>query len=60
MKIIMKAGFEITEEIQNIARGYDFHTCYIENYGQMKEAEEKNRIIMDKLFYDLGVEKLEN
>jgi hypothetical protein len=56
----MKEGFEITEEIQNIARGYDFHTCYIDNYGQMKEAEEKNRIIMDKLFYDLGVEKLEN
>jgi hypothetical protein len=44
MKIIMKAGFEITEEIQNIASGYDFHTCYIDNYGQMKDAEYKNGI----------------
>ncbi len=57
MKIIMKAGFEITEEIQNIARGYDFHTCYIDNYGQMKEAEYKNEAIMDKLKI-LNVEKL--
>jgi hypothetical protein len=53
----MKAGFEITEEIQNIARGYDFHTCYIDNYGQMKEAEYKNEAIMDKLKI-LNVEKL--
>jgi hypothetical protein len=57
MKIIMKAGFEITEEIQNIARGYDFHTCYIDNYGQMKEAEYKNEAIMDKLKI-LNVDKL--
>ena len=57
MKIIMKAGFDLTEEIQNIARGYDFHTCYIDNYGQMKDAEEKNRIIMDKL-KQLNVDKL--
>ena len=57
MKIIMKAGFEITEEIEKIARGYDFHTCYIDNYGQMKEAEYKNEAIMDKLKI-LNVEKL--
>jgi hypothetical protein len=57
MKIIMKEGFEITEEIQNIASGYDFHTCYIDNYGQMKEAEYKNESIMDKLKI-LNVEKL--
>jgi len=32
MKIIMKEGFQLTEEIENIARGYDFHTMYIDNY----------------------------
>ncbi len=57
MKIIMKSGFEITEEIQNIAKGYDFYTCYIDNYGQMKEAEYKNEAIMEKL-KQLNVEKL--
>lgn len=59
MKIEMKTGFEITEEIQKIASGYDFHTCYIDSYTQMKEAEEKNEIIMSKL-NDLGVNKLNN
>jgi hypothetical protein len=53
----MKSGFEITEEIQNIAKGYDFYTCYIDNYGQMKEAEYKNEAIMEKL-KQLNVEKL--
>jgi len=57
MTIEMKAGFEITEEIQQIASGYDFHTCYIDSYTQMKQAEEKNRSIMDRL-NELGVEKL--
>ncbi len=59
MKIEMKPGFDLTEEIQNIAKGYDFHTCYIDNYGQMKEAESKNEIIMEKL-RELGVNKLNN
>ena len=45
----MKDGFEITEEIQTIAKGYDLFTCYIENYTQMKQAEESNTAIMDKL-----------
>lgn len=57
MTIEMKAGFEITEEIQQIALGYDFYTCYIDSYTQMKQAEEKNRSIMDRL-NELGVEKL--
>jgi hypothetical protein len=57
MTIEMKPGFEITEEIQKIASGYDFYTCYIDNYGQMKQAEEKNKSIMDRL-NELGVEKL--
>ena len=59
MKIEMKPGFEITEEIKKIASGYDFYSCYIDNYGQMKQAEERNEIIMEKL-RELGVNKLNN
>ena len=59
MKIEMKTGFEITEEIQKIASGYDFYSCYIDSYTQMKEAEERNEIIMEKL-RELGVIKLKN
>ena len=55
----MKTGFEITEEIQQIASGYDFYSCYIDSYTQMKEAEERNEIIMEKL-RELGVIKLNN
>ena len=57
MKIEMKQGFEITEEIQKIASGYDFYTCYIDSYTQMNQAEERNEAIMSKL-RELGVEKL--
>lgn len=49
MKITMKEGYQITEEIQNIAKYYDFNYYYIDNYGQMKEAEYKNNEIMIKL-----------
>jgi hypothetical protein len=59
MKIEMKEGFEITEEIEQIAKGYDFYSHYIDNYGQMMEAREKNIKIMDKL-KELGVNKLIN
>ena len=59
MKIEMKPGFEITEEIQEIASGYDFYSCYIDNYTQMKQAESKNEAIMKKLT-ELGVNKLNN
>ena len=57
MKIEMKEGYEITEEILQIAKGYNFYTDYISNYGQMKEAEDRNNKIMEKL-KELGVEKL--
>lgn len=57
MKIEMKEGYEITEEIMQIAKGYNFYTDYISNYGQMKEAEDKNSEIMEKL-KELGVLKL--
>jgi len=53
----MKQGFEITEEIEQIAKGYDFYSHYIDNYGQMMEAREKNITIMDKL-KELGVNDL--
>jgi hypothetical protein len=59
MKIEMNENFEITEEIIKIASGYDFYTSYIDNYGQMMEAKEKNTKIMIKL-NDLGVKKLNN
>ena len=59
MKIEMKQGFEITEEIQKIASGYDFYSCYIDNYTQMQVAEERNEAIMEKL-RELGVNKLNN
>ena len=55
----MKDGFEITEEIQKIAKGYDLFTCYIDNYTQMKQAEERNTAIMEKL-RELGVNDLNN
>jgi putative N-acetylmannosamine-6-phosphate epimerase len=54
MKIQMKDGFEITEEIEQIAKGYDLFSCYIDNYTQMKQAEERNTAIMNKLM-ELGV-----
>lgn len=57
MRIEMKEGYEITEEILQIAKGYNFYTDYISNYGQMKEAEYKNSEIMEKL-KELGVLKL--
>ena len=59
MKIEMKEGFEITEEIEQIAKGYDFYSHYIDNYGQMMEAREKKTAIMIKL-KELGVNKLIN
>jgi hypothetical protein len=57
MKIEMNENFEITEEIIKIASGYDFYTSYIDNYGQMMEAKEKNTKIMVRL-NDLGVKTL--
>ena len=57
MEIIMKEGFELTQEIKDLARGYDVYTCYIDNYTQMKQAEEKNHAILEKL-KPLGVERI--
>ena len=57
MEIIMKEGFELTQEIKDLARGYDVYTCYIDNYTQMKQAEEKNDDILEKL-EPFGVERI--
>lgn len=57
MNIVMKEGYEITEEIIDLARGYDVYSCYIDSYTQMKQAEEKNRDIIEKL-KPLGVERI--
>ena len=57
MKIIMKEGYEITDEILNLYKQYDFNYFYIDNYGQMKEAEYKNNEIMNELKI-LGVLKI--
>jgi len=59
MKIIMQEGKgEVTPEIMNIARGYDFNTMYIDSYTQMKQADERNSNIMFQL-HQLGVETLD-
>ena len=57
MEIIMKPGFELTEEIKQMAKYFDHNYRYIENYGQMKEQEYKNDDIMEKL-KPLGVERI--
>ena len=57
MNIVMKEGFEVTQEIKDLARGYEVFTCYIDNYTQMKQAEEKNHAILEKL-KPLGVERI--
>ena len=49
MKIIMQEGYEITDEITDIAKYYDFNYYYIDNYTQRKEAEYRNNEIMQKL-----------
>jgi hypothetical protein len=58
IKFTMKPGFEVTEEIKNIANRYDFYYRYIENYGQMVDQERANDKIKDQLT-ELGVEKFE-
>jgi hypothetical protein len=57
MTIVMKEGLEVTQEIKDLARGYDVYYRYIDNYGQMKDAESKNYEIMGKL-RPLGVERI--
>ncbi len=57
MTIEMEEGVELTQEIKDMARGYDAYYMYIDSYGQMKEAEDKNEIIM-KTLRPLGVKRI--
>lgn len=54
MRIVMQEGFEVTPQIEEIARRYDLYVAYIDNYGQRQEAEAKNSKIMQEL-RELGV-----
>jgi hypothetical protein len=49
----------ITDEIQSLLNGYDFYTMYIEDYSQMKKAEEINSVILKRL-RELVVEAISN
>lgn len=42
-------GGELTTEVANLVRNYDYNYLYIEDSAQMRRAEEKNIIIKDKL-----------
>jgi hypothetical protein len=57
MIIVMEDGLEVTQEIKDLARGYDVYYRYIDNYGQMMDAESKNNKIMAKL-KPLGVKRI--
>ena len=57
MIIVMEDGLEVTQEIKDLARGYDVYYRYIDNYGQMLDAEAKNNKIMAKL-KPLGVKRI--
>ncbi len=57
MTIEMEEGFELTQEIKDMARGYDAYYMYIDNYGQMKDAEYENERIM-KTLRPLGVKRI--
>lgn len=57
MTFIMEEGFEVTQEIRDLARGYDVYFRYIDNYGQMCDAEKRNEEIMEKL-RPLGVKRI--
>ena len=50
---------EVTEEIQSLVNGYDFFTMYIEDYSQMKIADERNSVI-EKRLRELGVQAISN
>ena len=57
-KIEMHSG-EVTDEILNIVRNYDFYTQMIENSGQRQLAYERNRKLEQQL-RQLGVSKISN
>ena len=52
--IQLEEGKEITEEIENLIRSYDFYSAYIDDYTQYMQAERRNDEIRRKL-KNLGV-----
>lgn len=50
----MAEGLEVTQEVLDIAKRYNWYTAYIDSYSDMKVAEEKNKEIKSQLF-ELGV-----
>jgi len=58
MNITMAEGLEVTQEILDIAKRYNWYTAYINSYSDMKAAEEKNLEIENKL-NELGVVNFE-
>jgi hypothetical protein len=54
MKITMAEGLEVTQEILDVARGYNWFTVYINSYSDRVNAERKNLEIENKLD-ELGV-----
>lgn len=54
MKITMAEGLEVTQEILDVARGYNWSTVYINSYSDRVNAERKNLEIENELD-ELGV-----
>lgn len=49
----------ITDEIQQLVNGYDFHTMYIESYDLMCRRDAENNVIIRKL-KKLGVSEIKS
>jgi hypothetical protein len=58
MKITMAAGLEVTQEIESLAKSYNWYTSYINSHSDRVRAEEKNIEIELKLD-ELGVVNFE-
>jgi len=56
-EIVMKPGTEITPEMEQLIRRYDHNYRYIDDYTQMKDAEDKNNEIMKQL-RPLGITRI--
>jgi hypothetical protein len=51
--------YQITPEIENLIRNYDFYTEMIENSGQRQNARDRNRNLENRL-RELGVTRISN
>ena len=55
--VTIKTGTEITPEMEQLIRRYDHNYRYIDDYTQMKDAEDKNNEIMKQL-RPLGITRI--